>query len=150
MKIVAYCDGSCQPNPGNGGWASIITNGIKTKEIKGNENMTTNNRMELKAVLETIRYYASHLQEHKLDIYCDSAYVVNAIKKDWLKKWMSNGFKRTNGDEIQNKDLWVEIYDLLKIHRGVNLIKVKGHSGDILNEKVDKLAKEQVNRREEE
>lgn len=149
MKIVAYCDGACQPNPGNGGWGSIVTNGVKTKELKGSEDNTTNNRMELTAVLETIKYYSQHLSEHKLDIYCDSAYVVNAIKKEWLKKWMTNGFKKVDGKDIQNKDLWVEIYSLLKEHKQVNLIKVKGHSGDILNEKVDKIAKEQVNKGEE-
>lgn len=148
MKIVAYCDGACSGNPGPGGWATIITNGIITKELTGHAIYTTNNRMELMAILETMKYYTEHIntETHKLDIYSDSAYAVNAIKKYWLKKWVLNNFVRVNGDPIQNQDLWKQIYEILKKYKDINLIKVKGHNGDVLNEKVDKLAKLQINK----
>ena len=146
MKIVAYTDGACSCNPGPGGWAAILSNGIKVKEISGAEVHTTNNRMELLAVIETVKYFEKHIvknvnrsQRFKLDIYSDSAYVVNSVKKGWLKKWVKNGFKKTKGGEIQNIDLWQELNGLLRNHE-VTIIKVKGHDGNELNEKADKLA----------
>lgn len=150
MKIRAYTDGACSGNPGPGGWAAIILFAEDQQEITGFENNTTNNRMELKAVIETIKLVVSlRLQPGvKLDIYSDSAYVVNAVKNGWIKKWMHKGWM-TSGwmappTEIKNKDLWEQLYKHLTGAVEVNLIKVTGHSGNKYNEIVDKLAKREI------
>jgi ribonuclease HI len=149
MKITAYSDGACSGNPGPGGWASIITNEFRTKVLTGFDRDTTNNRMELIAVLETMKYFEHNIVKHdrnsktKLDIYSDSAYVVYAIKKEWLKKWAQNNFVKTDGHPVQNVDLWKQVHDLVK-HYNIHMIKVKGHDGNPQNEKADKLAKNEI------
>lgn len=143
MKVRIYTDGACSGNPGPGGWGAILLFDSFKETISGGEKTTTNNRMELKAVIESIKL-ALRLGEKKLHIYSDSAYVVNAVKNEWIKKWERNGWKTISGDDVKNKDLWVELVELLKTNRGIHLIKVAGHSGDKYNELVDKLAKKEV------
>lgn len=145
MKIRAYTDGACSGNPGPGGWAAIILLDDNQQEIFGYEDETTNNRMELKAVIETIKFVLSLGEASvKLDVYSDSAYVVNAVKKGWINKWSHNGWMTVAQTEIKNKDMWLQLLKLLKGRPDINLIKVAGHSGDKYNEIVDKRAKREI------
>lgn len=149
-KIDIYTDGACSDNGGEGigGWACIITNGAKIKNISGGELHTTNNRMELKAVIEALKYCEKSLKlmnERALRIFSDSAYVVNGINKRWLKKWIANGWKTSKGTSVQNQDLW-EIIDKYDKKINFQIIKVKGHSGDLINDECDKLAKLEVDK----
>ena len=141
-KIDLYTDGACSGNPGVGGWACVlIYNGIR-KTISGGEKETTNNRMELMAVirgLETLK------QECIVDIYSDSAYVVNAIEKGWIDNWQKNGWKTAKKDDVLNKDLWQKLLELTKKHPST-FIKVKGHADNELNNLCDKMAVEEVNK----
>lgn len=141
MKVRAYTDGACSGNPGVGGWASVILLPDQKLEIMGSETQTTNNRMELKAVIETIKLVIK-LGYNKLDIYSDSAYVVNSIKNKWINKWRLNGWKTLSNTDVKNKDLWQELLNLLCVTRKINVIKIKGHSGHKQNERADTLAKE--------
>lgn len=149
MLIRIYTDGACSDNPGPGGWAAVFTKKREIVELSGYEVNTTNNRMELMAVVESLKQI---LKEHKLgttyELYSDSAYVVNTINNNWLEKWMLNGWKTTKGEEIKNKDLW-KIYLKLRgkiLEKDIDLRvrKVKAHSGDTFNEYVDNLAKKEV------
>jgi len=141
MKVRIYTDGACSCNPGPGGWAAIILLPNKVVAIDGNDQRTTNNRMELQAVVEGLRF-AKSLGHANVDVYSDSAYVVNAVGKEWLKKWKNNGWKAASGEDVKNKDLWLQLLGLLG--RYIRIIKVKGHSGDTFNEKADILARAQV------
>lgn len=143
LKIKAYTDGACSGNPGPGGWAAVLLFPEGKQEISGYEQETTNNRMELNAVIQAIKL-ATDLGYFRMDVYSDSAYVVNAVKLEWIKKWQLNGWKTVRGENIKNKDLWVKLLSLIKKYRKVNLVKVKGHSGDINNERVDVLAKKAI------
>lgn len=143
MKIRVYTDGACSGNPGPGGWAALILMDEDRQEISGYEPATTNNRMELKAVVESIKLVLS-LGHKKIDIYSDSAYVVNAVRQDWLKKWSRNGWKNVRQEDIKNRDLWASLLDLLKVSKDIRLIKVAGHSGDKNNDVVDGLAKREI------
>lgn len=146
MRVRIYTDGACSGNPGPGGWGAIILLSEDRIELSGFQRNTTNNSMEIKAVLEALRKIKEMhpLRNMKVDIYSDSAYVVNAIKDKWLKKWQLNGWKTTSKEEVKNKELWVQMIDLLNSSFEINFIKVKGHSGDINNERADKLARTQI------
>jgi ribonuclease HI len=148
MKIRIFTDGACSGNPGPGGWAAIILFPNDRQEISGFEEDTTNNRMELRAAVEALKLTLS-MGHSKIDIYSDSAYVVNAVKNNWIKKWGSNGWKTVGHEDVKNKDLWLKLVDLLDRARDVNFIKVKGHSGDKNNERVDKLARKEIERSRE-
>ena len=146
MKIRIYTDGACRGNPGPGGWGAIILFSDKRKEISGCEEYTTNNRMELKAVIEAIKRVTRKLDNTQfkcIEVYSDSAYVVNAVKQGWLKRWKWNGWKTRNDDAVKNKDLWQELDEMLGQHK-INLVKIKGHSGHKHNERVDLIAKEAI------
>lgn len=145
MKIRIYTDGACSGNPGPGGWAAIILFEHDKQEISGYELDTTNNRMELRAAVEALQL-SLNLGHKKIDLYSDSAYVVNAVKNKWIKKWGENGWKTVNREPVKNKDLWLKLVSLLSKSSDINFIKVKGHSGDKNNEKVDTLAKREVER----
>lgn len=146
MKIRAFTDGACSGNPGPGGWASIILLPMHSIEIAGCEPDTTNNRMELLAVIKTLAYLVKHNDNNNVDIYSDSAYVINSLTKGWLKNWEQNNWKTKKGNDVKNVDLWKRLISLRKKHKGkkINFIKVKGHSGNTYNEKVDLLAKNEV------
>lgn len=152
-KITIYTDGACSGNPGPGGYAALICCSEKTIQVSGNEKDTTNNRMELKAVTEALEeVHKMIFQENEkidnLEIISDSAYVVNAINKNWLNVWKLNGFKSSKGEDIKNIDLWLNLYDKLQVSDFIKLdivfTKVKGHSGNYFNETVDKIAKEEI------
>lgn len=143
MKIRIFTDGACSGNPGPGGWAAVLLLPNQRQEVSGAERNTTNNRMELKAVVESLKL-ALKLGYKKIDLYSDSAYVINAKNKEWLKKWLENGWKTKLGDEVKNKDLWQQLAYLLDKSHDIHFIKVKGHSGIKNNEHVDTLARTEV------
>lgn len=140
-----YTDGACKGNGkedgGFGGWAYVILEDRKiVKQASGGpKETTTNNRMELTAVLEALRNFSKTKEKHVIKIYSDSAYVVNCFKDKWYVKWQTNKWKGGTKGEIQNRDLWeplIELYSKLD----VTFEKVKGHSGDEFNELVDTMA----------
>ena len=138
--IKIYTDGSCLSNPGNGGWAAIINIDGKIKKISGNEKNTTNNRMELMAPINALKYVNS---KDSIEMFTDSKYVKNGIT-EWINTWVLNNWKTSNKEDVKNKDLWIELY---KLNQSLNVKWnwVKAHAGDTLNEEVDMLAKEAAN-----
>ena len=137
MKHVdIYTDGACRNNPGRGGWGAILVyNGIE-KELSGGEVLTTNNRMELSAVIAAL----SQLKEEcEVTLTTDSQYVVNAIEKGWLDSWSKNGWKKSDKSKVQNIDLWEQLITLLNKHT-VSFVWVRGHNGHPYNERCDALA----------
>lgn len=141
MKHVdLFTDGSCSGNPGPGGWGCVLIYKSITKEFSGGCKQTTNNRMEITAVIEGLKQLKEPCQ---VDVYTDSAYVFNAIAKKWLDKWKTNGWKTSTKKEVENIDLWYDLIKLLEIHT-VTFNKVKGHSDNSMNNRCDKLATEQT------
>lgn len=143
MKLRIFTDGACSENPGAGGWAALFTEKEKFKMIGGNEICTTNNRMELTAVVEGLKVAARQKKYDKIEVHSDSAYVVNAVNKKWIDKWKSNGWKTSQKEDVKNRDLWEQL-DLLLSISDVEFIKVKGHAGNTFNEMCDKRAREEV------
>ena len=148
-EITIYTDGACSGNPGPGGWGAIILKNENTKDLSGHELNTTNNRMELTAIVQALRYVQNKTNESTIiTIYSDSAYAVNAINLGWVNTWKLNGWKTTKSEAVKNVDLWIKLDDLL--HKLTNsskriiIKKVKGHAGNFFNEHVDKLAKDEV------
>ena len=141
FDFKVYTDGACLGNPGPGGWASIIIK-ISTGERKkktGSEIVTTNNRMELTAVIESLKDIPMH---SKIVIYTDSKYVINGIEM-WILKWKKNNWLGANKKSVKNKDLWLVLDKLVK-NFYIEWNWVKGHSGNIINEEVDELAKDEA------
>ena len=140
FDYIIYTDGACLGNPGPGGWAAIILERNEKKELSGSEKNTTNNRMELSAIIEAM---SSFQKKKNLKIVTDSKYVIDGINL-WLKRWKSNDWKTSAKKPVKNKDLWMKLDDLINEH-SVELEWVKGHSGDKFNEEVDSLAREKAN-----
>lgn len=130
-----YTDGACSGNPGRGGWGVYIEKGIEKIELNGSEEDTTNNRMELVAVIQALRYVD---QNSKIKLFTDSKYVMQGIQ-EWILKWKTNDWKTANKKDVKNKDLWMDLDELVELHN-IDWIWVKGHSGDFGNEIADKLA----------
>lgn len=137
MKHVdLFTDGACSGNPGPGGWGAILRyNGVE-KELSGGEANTTNNRMELSAVIFGLKALK---EPCVVTLYSDSQYVCNALKLGWAKKWRANGWMRNKKDPALNPELWGELLDLVEKHQ-VEIIWVKGHAGHPENERCDRLA----------
>lgn len=136
-EVTIYTDGACSGNPGPGGWGSILIFGENIKEISGGSANTTNNIMELTAVIEALKMLK---RPCKVNIYSDSAYVVNAFNQNWIYGWMKKGWKTAGNEPVKNKELWQELYSLTKIH-DVTFNKVKGHADNELNNRCDELAR---------
>ncbi len=136
-KVTIYTDGACSGNPGPGGWGAILMYRSHKKELSGYEPVTTNNRMELTAVIEALRALKAPCE---VSIHTDSAYVCNAFQQDWLTNWQINGWKTTSKRAVENQDLWVELLTALKPHTH-SFIKVKGHSDNPYNNRCDELAR---------
>ena len=139
-KVIIYTDGACSGNPGPGGWAAVLMYKENKKEISGAIKNTTNNIMELTAVVEALKTLKFPC---KVDLYSDSSYVINAFEKKWIFGWMKNNWKTSSKEPVKNKEIWQELYDLTKVHK-VNFIKVKGHSDNIWNNRCDELAREAI------
>jgi len=138
-EVNIYTDGSCLGNPGAGGWCSILIYNNFKKILRGGKELTTNNEMELKAVLEGLK----KLKEPcKVNLYTDSQYIVNAMKS-WIYNWAKNDWKNGEKKGIKHLDKWKEIYKLMQIHK-IKPIWIKGHAGNYYNELCDKIAKEEA------
>lgn len=134
-KVCIYTDGACSGNPGPGGWAAILRYNGHEKELSGGERETTNNRMELMAVISAL----TALKEScEVELWTDSQYIEKAINEGWLAGWKRRGWKRKGG-ELKNIELWQELDSLLARHR-VNFNWLKGHDGHEFNERCDALA----------
>lgn len=140
QKVIIYTDGACSGNPGPGGWAAVLMSGNLRKEIFGGNKNTTNNIMELTAIIQGLKALK---QECEVEIYSDSSYCVNAFNQGWIFNWMKKGWKTASGEEVKNKELWQELYSLTKEHR-VTFNKVKGHSNVELNNRCDELARNAI------
>jgi ribonuclease HI len=140
-EILIYTDGACSGNPGPGGWAAVLAWNGHRKEISGFEPDTTNNRMELRAVIEALR----SLKKKTLPvrIVTDSKYVQQAFTQDWIGKWQRNGWRTASKDPVKNQDLWEE---LIRLSRTLKLYWdwTKGHSADPINQRCDDLARAQI------
>ena len=139
-EVIIYTDGACSGNPGPGGWGSILMYKDNKKEISGGKENTTNNIMELTAVIEGLKLLKFPC---KVKLYSDSAYVVNAFNQKWIYGWLKNGWRNASKEPVKNKELWQELYDLTKIHK-VEFIKVKGHSDNEYNNRCDELARNAI------
>lgn len=139
-KIILYTDGACSGNPGVGGWGCILEyNGIE-KELCGAEANTTNNKMELLAVINGLKALK---EPCVVDIYSDSAYVVNAFLQDWITNWQLNNWRTSGKKEVKNIELWQELLKLCDVHK-VTWHKVKGHADNEKNNRCDFLATNQI------
>ena len=138
--IKIYTDGSCLEKPGDGGWAAIINENGNTKKISGSEKNTTNNRMELMAPINALK---SMSPNDEIEVYTDSQYVKLGIT-EWVNVWVKNNWKTSKKEDVKNKDLWLELYNL---NQSLNIkwSWVKAHAGNPLNEEVDLLAKKAAN-----
>lgn len=135
-KIHVYTDGACSGNPGPGGWGAILKYGGNTKELCGGEPQTTNNRMELTAV---IRALEALKEPCTVEVCSDSKYVIDSIQKGWVYGWKKKGWKRSDGKPALNVDLWEQLLELLHTHK-VEFVWIKGHNGHPENERCDQLA----------
>ena len=140
--MYMYTDGSCLGNPGKGGWAVISKN--PDFQLSGHEPYTTNNIMELTAVLKGLEKCIELGHDSGIKIYTDSVYVKNGITK-WVHTWILNGWMTSNGQEVKNRTLWQSLYNITKILQHVEWFWVKAHNGHLINEQVDKLARNAAN-----
>ena len=138
-RVTLYTDGACSGNQGRGGWGAILIYGSYRKELSGGEQVTTNNKMELTAVIEGLKALNEPCE---VDVYSDSAYVVNAFLQDWISGWIRRGWKN-----VKNIELWNELIALTEKHK-VHFNKVKGHADDELNNRCDELARGEVKKTE--
>lgn len=134
--IVIYTDGACSGNPGPGGWGALIRDDAEERELFGGASNTTNNRMEMQAVIEALRETAKGAE---ICLYTDSQYVKNGVTQ-WMAGWKRNGWKTSAGKPVKNQDLWIVLDDLAQARR-IDWRWVKGHAGDEGNERADALAR---------
>jgi len=134
--VDIYTDGACSGNPGPGGWAALLQFKGQSKEISGAEADTTNNRMEMMAV---IRALAELKRPCHVRLHSDSALIINTMTLGWIENWQAKGWRKADKKPVENKDLWEAMLDAMKNHR-VEWIKVKGHADDERNNRVDALA----------
>ena len=137
-EVIIYTDGACSGNPGPGGWGALLRYQEREKELSGGEPHTTNNRMEMMAVIQAIKAIKKPCV---LKIHSDSALIINTMTKGWIESWQSKGWKKADKKPVENQDLWLELLAVMQGHE-VEWIKVKGHAGIPDNERVDQLAVE--------
>lgn len=143
-QVELYTDGACSGNPGAGGWGAILIYKGVEKELSGGEASTTNNRMEIYAVIAGL----DCLKERcKVNVYSDSAYTVNAFTEGWIYGWIKNGWKKADGKPVANTELWQRLYNKTLEHE-VNFIKVKGHADNEYNNRCDALARAAIKKLE--
>lgn len=141
-QVIIYTDGACSGNPGPGGWGAILMYRDRKLEISGYEANTTNNRMELTAPIQAL----SRLKEPcEVQVYSDSAYLVNAFVKGWLESWQRHGWVKSDKKPVENQDLWQALLGFAAIHR-IKWIKVKGHADNPDNNRCDALARDEIKR----
>ncbi len=135
-KVVIYTDGACSGNPGVGGWGAVLFHGETMKEISGYQENTTNNQMELTAAIMALDKLKVPCE---VDLYSDSAYLINAFNEDWITSWQMNGFKNANKKPVANVELWQKLIEFNNTHK-IKWIKVKGHADNKYNNRCDELA----------
>ena len=135
-EITIYTDGACSGNPGPGGWGAVLIFQGNQKEISGGAKDTTNNIMEMTAVIEALKLLKEPCM---VNLHSDSAYVVNAFNEHWIEGWLAKGWVNSKKEPVKNKELWLELIELTNKHK-VKFIKVKGHSTNELNNRCDYLA----------
>ncbi len=135
-QVTIYTDGACDPNPGVGGWAAILIHDGREREISGGDSESTNNRMELMAVIEALRALK---EKCEVTIFTDSEYVKNAFTQKWIDGWIKRGWKTASRQPVKNQDLWRTLIDLVNGH-DVKWEWVRGHAEDPLNNRCDELA----------
>jgi len=143
-KIIIYCDGACSGNQYHrniGGWGAVLLQGRRMKEIHGSERNTTNQRMELAACIRALEQIKSG--KYAIEVYTDSAYLVNCMQRKWYATWQRNGWYNASRKQVENRDLWEKLLSLTSLYK-VEFIKVAGHSGDKLNERADELARQGI------
>ncbi len=139
-KVTIYTDGACSGNPGPGGWGAILMYGDNKKEISGGKKETTNNVMELTAALQALKQLKYPCE---VELYSDSAYLVNGFSNGWIYNWKKNNWKTANKEPVKNQEIWEELYNMTQIHK-ITFIKVKGHSDNEYNNRCDELAREAI------
>ncbi|MBR2785196.1 MAG: ribonuclease HI [Clostridia bacterium] len=135
-KVVLYTDGACSGNPGPGGYGAVLIYGGVEKEIFGGEKSTTNNKMEMMAVIKGLEALKEPCE---VEVYSDSAYIVNAIEQGWIESWRKNGWRKADKKPVKNVDLWEKLLELMDKHK-VIFNKVKGHADDEYNNRCDRIA----------
>ncbi len=143
-RVTIFTDGACEGNPGPGGWAAVLISGTHRREISGYDPATTNNRMEMTAALEALR---SLKDRCAVDLHTDSQYVRNGMEQ-WLAKWKRNGWRTAGKKEVKNADLWEALDHAAQAHE-VHWHWVRGHDGNVENERCDELANEAIRRARE-
>ncbi len=141
-EVTIYTDGACSGNPGVGGWAAVLIYNGREKEISGYDKNTTNNRMELFAVIQGI---AQLKESCRITVYSDSAYTVDAFNKNWIGAWQKNNWKTADKSEVKNRDLWNDLLIRIEPHE-VSFVKVKGHADNPYNNRCDELARGAIKR----
>lgn len=136
-KIEIYTDGACSGNPGVGGWAAVLFFMGNSKELSGYDKSTTNNRMELFAIIQGLNALKESCD---VTVYSDSAYAVDAINKGWIENWQKNDWKTSDKKDVKNRDLWNDLMIKMSKHE-VKFVKVKGHSDNEFNNRCDLLAR---------
>ena len=139
-KVILYTDGACSGNPGVGGWGAVLMYKDAEKRISGADGCTTNNRMEVTAVIEGLKCLKEPCE---VEVYSDSAYTVNAFVNGWVDEWVNNGFKKADNKPVLNEDLWRALLELTAVHK-VKFFKVKGHADNEYNNICDKLATDAI------
>lgn len=139
-NIDIYTDGACSGNPGIGGWGAVLMYKEHKKEISGYFKETTNNRMELFAILQALKTLK---QKCNVNLYSDSAYAINAFNSNYIGNWQKNGWKTANKQDVKNADIWKALLSEIQKHN-VNFIKVKGHSDNAYNNRCDELARNEI------
>ena len=142
VNVTIYTDGACSGNPGPVGWAAVLLYGDNRKEISGGSKNTTNNIMEITAVIEALKCLKF---ECEAKVHSDSAYVVNCFNNGWIQKWKKNNWQTASKEPVKNKELWEELYNLVQKHK-VEFIKVKGHSNVELNNRCDELERAEISK----
>ena len=140
QNVTIYTDGACSGNPGPGGWWTVLMYNDIKKEISGGAKNTTNNIMELTAVVEGLKLLKFPCE---VELYSDSAYIVNAFNQGWIYNWKKKNWKTADGKEVKNKEIWQELYELTQTHK-VIFNKVKGHSDNEYNNRCDELARNAI------
>ncbi|HZW49098.1 MAG TPA: ribonuclease HI [Bacillota bacterium] len=144
-QCILYTDGACSGNPGPGGWGAVLLYKAQRKEISGGEKETTNNRMELMAAIAALQVL---LEPCEVELYSDSAYLINAFQKNWLANWQRNGWQNSKKQPVENQDLWQRLLGQASRHK-INWQKVKGHADSAENNRCDQLAREAISKLEE-
>ena len=146
QRVIVYTDGSCLGNPGPGGYAAVIVvNDIKIAEVAGNSPASTNNRMELQAVISALQFLIPQLPgENPLCVVTDSKYVSDAHRQGWIANWRSNGWRTAKHGPVANQDLWIALTDLEESVPQIEYLWIKGHANDTYNNEADRLAVQQA------